>query len=275
MKNFFLLMLFVGSAHVGFAQKSTPPQPPPSTPFAEGCEDVSDPYYCTDKKLRDLAFEALAQSDIDQILLKTEKDTIFMNTKLYFYKNRELATDVSSVRFHERELTFFEVDLSFSLEDIPIKPTAEEKPRKTGFASYLFLKIDRENKKLIPLPDYEPERIPFSGPDRYIVYPGCESKKNNKDLRKCMSQNISKHVAEYFDTELATKLNLKGIQRIYVIFTVDKDGAIIKVNAKAPHPKLAREARRVVKLLPEMKPGELENTPIALRYTLPIIFKVQ
>lgn len=274
MKKVFLsafasIIAFVCNAQV------TIPQPPPSTPFAEGCEDVSDRYYCTERKLRELAFEALTQSDIDQVLQKTEKDTIFMNTKLNFYENKTLATDISSLLFHERELKFFEIDLSFSLEGLPFKPVVKGKPRKTSFASHLFLKVDRKHKKLIPLPDYEPERVPFSGPEKYIVYPGCESKKSNTALRKCMSQKISKFVAEYYDVELATKLNLKGIQRIYVIFTVDKDGSVTKVKSKAPHPELEREARRVVKSLPEMTPGEIEDTPVAIRYTLPIIFKVQ
>lgn len=258
------------------AQKTTRySQSPPPSPYAEGCDDNEERFDCSDEKLRNLAFQALSQEDIEKVIQKTKKDTIFMNTNLFFYENRTLALEKSSLKFHERELNFFEIDLSFSLEDIPFKPVAMTKATKSRFASHLFLKIDRENKKLIPLPYYEPERVPFSGPEKYIVYPGCESKKTNEALRKCMSKNISKHVAEYFDVELATKLNLNGIQKIYVIFTVDKKGAIIKVKAKAPHPRLAREARRVVKSLPKMEPGELENTKIDIRYTLPIVFKVQ
>lgn len=275
MKNYIPILFFCLFALLCNAQKSTIPLPPPSAPYAEGCEDASDPYYCTDEKLKNIAYEALQQTDIDQVLQQTKKDTIFMNTKLYFYESGYLDLDASSLKFHERELKFFEIDLSFSLDKLPLKPSTENEPKKTGFSNYLFLKVDRENKKLIPLPNYEPERIPFSGPEKYIVYPGCESKTSDDDLKKCMSNSIIKHVGTYFDTALATKLNLNGIQRIYVTFSVDKEGEIAKVKVKAPHPKLAREARRVIKSLPKMIPGEIEDTPVSIRYTLPIVFKVQ
>ncbi|MGH1386055.1 energy transducer TonB [Kordia sp.] len=246
----------------------------PDSEYAEGCEDAESRYKCSNEKLLNAAFEALSTSDIEKVMQHTKQDIIFMDTKLFF-RDRNLDTEKSFLKFHETELKFFEIDLSFSLEDLPFKPSPKLTRNKSIFNDYLYLKIDRDNKKLIPLPNYEPKRIPFSGPEKYIVYPGCESKTTNKDLKKCMSTNISKHVGENFNAELATTLNLRGVQKIYVVFTISKDGNVTKTRVRAPHQKLTEEAKRVIKLLPNMKPGEIENTPIDINYTLPIVFKVR
>ena len=64
-----------------------------------------------------------------------------------------------------------------------------------------------------------------------------------------MSEKIAKFVNKKFNTDLAGDLGLSGRQRIIVAFKIDKKGNIIGVRARAPHPKLAQEAERVVKLL--------------------------
>ncbi|MEM6718443.1 MAG: energy transducer TonB [Bacteroidota bacterium] len=279
MKAFFTILLLFLSAHTSIAQddvliKQKYTMPPPQAEFAEGCEDAENRLDCSDEKLRNVTFEALTVSDIEKIMQQTEKDTIFIDTKLFFDKNKQLDLEKSFVRFHETELKFFEGDLSFSLNDLPFKPSPKVKRNAPIFHSFQFVKIDRNHKKLIPLPEYKPERIPFSGPEKYIVYPGCEDKTTNKDLRRCMSQSISKYVGENFDTDSFSKLNLEGIQQIYVIFMVEKDGSVSIKKSRASHPALAAEAERVVKMLPKMKPGEIENTPVGIQYTLPIAFKV-
>ncbi len=274
MKKLYTTLVSFFSLFLCLAQQSLMPPPPPPSAYAEGCDDYENRYECTDAKFIEMAFEALSQSDTENVIKKTEKDIIFMNTIVSYDKEGQLIVEESSMKFHESELNHFEIDLSFSLEDLRLKPHAKSKPFR-GLTGYLYLKIDRKNKKLIPLPNYEPERIPFSGPETYIVYPGCESKTTNEELQKCMSDNVVKHVAETFDTEMATKLDLTGIQRIFIVFKVNKEGAIEIVKTRAPHPRLSAEAERVVKLLPKMKPGEIENTPVSIRYTLPIVFRIQ
>ena len=71
-----------------------------------------------------------------------------------------------------------------------------------------------------------------------------------------MSQKITKFVQRKFNTDLAGDLGLSGRQRISVIFKIDKNGDVVGVRARAPHPRLVKEATRVVNLLPKMKPGK-------------------
>jgi len=121
----------------------------------------------------------------------------------------------------------------------------------------------------------EDVEVPFSIIENVPVFPGCEKKKNNKDRRDCMSQKITKYVSKKFNTELASDLGLTGRQRITVMFKIDKTGSIVGVRARAPHPALQKEAERVIKGLPKMKPGKQRGKSVTVPYSLPIIFAVE
>ena len=116
--------------------------------------------------------------------------------------------------------------------------------------------------------------VPFSVIENVPIFPGCD-KGNNAERRKCMSQKITKFVQRKFNTDLAGDLGLSGRQRISVIFKIDKNGDVVGVRARAPHPRLVKEATRVVNLLPKMKPGKQRGKAVVVPYSLPIIFQVQ
>lgn len=107
------------------------------------------------------------------------------------------------------------------------------------------------------------------------VYPGCEMFSDNPNLKNCMSKKVQQYVAENFQTNLASKLNLTGRQRISVQYKVDKNGYVVDVDARGPHPVLEREAKRVIRLLPTMKPGTQRGNTVEVAYSLPIIFEVE
>jgi len=116
--------------------------------------------------------------------------------------------------------------------------------------------------------------VPFSVIENVPVFPGCES--GNNDAKKaCMSEKIAQFINKKFNTELAQDLGLDGIQRIIVVFKIDKTGNITDVRARAPHPKLEAEAARVVNLLPKMKPGKQRGKAVTVPYSLPIKFQIQ
>lgn len=118
--------------------------------------------------------------------------------------------------------------------------------------------------------------VPFAVIENVPVFPGCEKKKGNEAKKKCMSDKITKHVNRKFNSDLAGDLGLpSGKQRISVGFKVDKTGNIVGIYARAPHPALAKEAKRVIKLLPKMKPGRQRGKAVTVPYGLPIVFQVQ
>ena len=122
-------------------------------------------------------------------------------------------------------------------------------------------------------PDEEPE-VPFIIVEHVPEYPGCE-KGSNAEKRKCMSKKIAKFVQRKFNTDLANDLGLTGKQKISVVFKIDKNGSIIGVRSRAPHPRLEQEAARVINLLPKMKPGRQRGRAVVVPYSLPIVFEVQ
>ncbi|WMI69401.1 energy transducer TonB [Mangrovimonas sp. YM274] len=117
--------------------------------------------------------------------------------------------------------------------------------------------------------------VPFAVIENVPVFPGCENEKGNNAKKACMSEKISKFVNKKFNTDLASELGLSGRQRINVIFKIDKNGEITNIMARAPHPGLEKEAKRVIGLLPKMKPGMQRGKAVTVPYSLPILFQVQ
>lgn len=68
-----------------------------------------------------------------------------------------------------------------------------------------------------------------------------------------------------------------GIQgRVILQFVVNKDGSIVDVVvARSVDPYLDKEAVRVVKSMPKWEPGEQRGKPVRVKYTLPVMFKLQ
>jgi protein TonB len=121
---------------------------------------------------------------------------------------------------------------------------------------------------------YEDVEVPFSVIENVPEFPGCE-KGSNAEKRQCMSKKIEKFVQRKFNTDLAGDLGLTGKQRINVLFKIDKNGNVTGVRSRAPHPRLEKEAARVINLLPKMKPGRQRGKAVVVPYSLPITFKVQ
>ncbi|WP_310994309.1 M56 family metallopeptidase [Aequorivita marina] len=128
-----------------------------------------------------------------------------------------------------------------------------------------------------PPPPAPPEHkgdvdIPFAAIEKVPTYPGCSG--DNETMKKCMSTKIAEFLNNNFNTELGKTLDLKGRQRIAVQFKIDKTGKVADVRARANHPKLEAEALRIVKMLPQMQPGEQKGEKVGVLYSLPIVFDV-
>ncbi len=117
--------------------------------------------------------------------------------------------------------------------------------------------------------------VPFAVIENVPVYPGCEKEKGNDAKKKCMSSKISEFINKKFDSNLASDLGLEGRQRIAVQFKIDKSGKVVGVRARAPHPRLEKEATDVVNSLPNMTPGMQRGKPVGVLYSLPIVFDIQ
>lgn len=118
------------------------------------------------------------------------------------------------------------------------------------------------------------EDVPFTIIEDVPVFPGCTG--NKQELKDCFNTQMQKHFARKFDAELPNELGLSaGPKRMFMLFKIDKNGNIVDIRAKAPHPRLEKEAERIIKLLPKMKPGRQRGVPVGVKYTLPVRIDVQ
>jgi len=117
--------------------------------------------------------------------------------------------------------------------------------------------------------------VPFAVIENVPIFPGCESMTNNDARKKCMSEKVQEFVTRRFNTDLGSQLGLSGVNRVIVVFKIDKTGSITDVRARAPHPRLEQEAARVINMLPKMQPGKQRGKAVGVSYSLPIVFQVQ
>jgi len=72
----------------------------------------------------------------------------------------------------------------------------------------------------------------------------------------------------------AQENNIQG--RVIINFTVNKDGSIVDPEIKKSlDPSCDKEAMRVIKAMPKWKPGRQHGKPVRVRYTVPVLFRLQ
>lgn len=72
----------------------------------------------------------------------------------------------------------------------------------------------------------------------------------------------------------AAKNKIQG--RVFISFTVDKDGNVTDVKVvRGVHPALDAEAKRVVESSPQWDPGKQDGDAVNVAFTFPIVFKLK
>ena len=68
-----------------------------------------------------------------------------------------------------------------------------------------------------------------------------------------------------------------GVQgRVLVGFIVERDGSLSNVKVeRSVDPSLDKEAVRVVKAMPKWQPGKQKGSAIRVKFTVPIVFRMQ
>ncbi|WP_299894696.1 energy transducer TonB [uncultured Aquimarina sp.] len=108
--------------------------------------------------------------------------------------------------------------------------------------------------------------------ETFPAFPNVNKQDRHKDT---FTRMIKDHIQEEFNTRISKELFLTGIQRIYVLFEISKQGVIENIKIRAPHPKLEKEAFRVIQTIPKLIPGKYQNKPVRTTYKLPILFKTK
>ncbi len=111
-------------------------------------------------------------------------------------------------------------------------------------------------------PKHEEENKVFDVVEQMPSFPG-----GMPALMQWLSQNIKYPV-------IAAENGVQG--RVIVQFVVEKDGSVTDVHvAKSVDPSLDKEATRVVKAMPRWNPGKQNGSAVRVKYTVPVMFKLQ
>ena len=103
------------------------------------------------------------------------------------------------------------------------------------------------------------------------IYPGCE---NIRNKRMCLEEYIQRHIVRNFKYPKEAKKNkIQG--RVFVQFIIGAGGYIDVIKTRGPNDLLEREARRIISLLPRLKPGILNGKTVRVPFSIPIIFRLQ
>jgi periplasmic protein TonB len=106
------------------------------------------------------------------------------------------------------------------------------------------------------------------------TFPGCSG--DNEARKACFSQMVQKHFARKFNADLPNELGLSpGKKKVFIGFKIDREGNIVDIQTKAPHPKIKDEVDKVMGQLPKMKPGKQRGKPVGVKYSIPFTLIVE
>ncbi|WP_083477108.1 M56 family metallopeptidase [Lacinutrix algicola] len=229
---------------------------------------------------------------------KTENGSEISSLEQYSYSlklNEEMSDDVKII--HQKYESFLKenkdyvswsiIDKKAGLVSYSVHAKAEKRPigmhettvNSTDGGSYLsyfnFDGLKTEKEEYTETAFLDDESLSFANIDQVPVYPGCDTSLSNKDQRVCFSDKLRELVFSDFNLDLGKSLGLVGKQKIFVDFTINKQGDIVDVKAKAEHPELEIEGKRVVNLIPKLEPGKIDGKAVSVGFTLPIVFNIQ
>ena len=115
--------------------------------------------------------------------------------------------------------------------------------------------------------------VPFAVIEDVPIFPGCESVAKS-ERRACFQDKINQHIRRNFRyPEIAQEMGIQG--RVFVQFTIGKDGSISGIRTRGPDKNLEKEANRIISRLPRMTPGKQRGRPVRVPFSIPITFKLQ
>jgi len=242
---------------------------------------------------------------LDLLFFELQKILFWFNPLVYIYQYKisvlhEYIADKKTIKNSEKT-TFYENLLlqSFNIETLPfvnqyykksllkkrIMMATKNKSRQILKMKYLLvlplllmMLIIASCEKENPTDKTETEKIAsFATIKKAPIFPGCEDLQNKEETKTCFNQKMQRFIAKNFDIDLAKNLGLPaGKHKIMVQFIIDENGNISDILSRAPHPKLKEEAIKTIGKLPKMIPGiDDNNKKVAVRYNLPIIFKIE
>ncbi|MEZ4853780.1 energy transducer TonB [Flavobacterium sp.] len=153
-----------------------------------------------------------------------------------------------------------------------------------GFAQVQEMEKRSENDDIVPVipaPSKQEkeeilEEMPFAVIEQIPLFKECESVAKEEQMN-CFNEQMNRHIQKNFHyPDEATNNDVQG--RVFVKFTIDKEGNITDIKSRGPKVEganlLIAEAERIIAKLPQLKPGMQNGKNVNVRYVIPINFKL-
>lgn len=126
---------------------------------------------------------------------------------------------------------------------------------------------------MVPIPN-ENDPIPFMIVENPPEFNNTPQHFSPDEKRNYFKEKLNQFIGENFDLGQG-HIDVKGKQRIVIQFKIDSLGKIQEIKARAPHPFYEKEAKRVIKLLPDFIPARQDGKNVITTYNLPVIFTIE
>ena len=125
----------------------------------------------------------------------------------------------------------------------------------------------RQTETYVPPPPPKPKQEEVADEIFVVVEVQPEFPGGNTAMMKFLSDNIKYPV-------IAQENGIQG--RVITNFVVERDGSITDVQVvRGVDPSLDKEAVRVIQSMPRWKPGQQRGSAVRVRFTLPVVFRLQ
>ena len=177
-------------------------------------------------------------------------------------------------------------DLVFEEEIIPITETPEQQapppPEAPKVAELLEIVDDKaeidetttiiNEDNVAPVEvKYVPVQVVEEEPEEQTIFEVVENMPDFPGGQAALMQYLAKNI------KYPTIAQENGTQgRVIVQFVVNKDGSIVDAKVvRSVDPYLDKEALRVINTMPKWKPGMQRGKPVRVKFTVPVMFRLQ
>ena len=105
------------------------------------------------------------------------------------------------------------------------------------------------------------------------IFPGCEITKNMEKDKDCFMKQMNYHIIKNFKYPKKARVNnITGRALSHLI--INNEGNIENFIIYGADNLLLKETLRLIKLLPKLKPAEIDGKKVSVAYAQPILFKL-
>ena len=167
---------------------------------------------------------------------------------------------VADVVFEEEIIPITETPVAELLEIVDDQADIEE--------STTILNEDNTPKVEVK---YVPVQVVEEEPEEQTIFEVVENMPDFPGGQAALMQYLAKNI------KYPTIAQENGTQgRVIVQFVVNKDGSIVDAKVvRSVDPYLDKEALRVINTMPKWKPGMQRGKPVRVKFTVPVMFRLQ